>query len=275
MTVPLLKRLPRTIEKRWWQVMASLEPLDPSYSVAQARFRRAPEAELLAVYRYENASSLGAICAELGATAGIHLWALDRTHPQLERWTEGQGAGLRSDLLNVLFERVCPGFKGYVLLCDDDFQFTRGGIRSFLATAAAASLDIAQPAHDRYSRWSHWLTVARRSSLARLTSFVEIGPLAAISPEWRDHVLPLPENSGMGWGLDLAWGDLRHLGCRLGIVDCTLIRHLYPAGGSGAYDVQAGISDMAALYAERGGYETALRTLATWWPWQRRPSWTP
>ena len=225
------------------------------------------------MYRHQNAERLATICEQCGGADQIHLWALDRRHPTLDTWTAGEGPGLRSDLLNALYSRVPEEFPGLVLLSDDDYEFTNGGLSTFIATAVAASLDIAQPGHDRLSRWSHWLTVARRLSIVRLTTFVEIGPLVAISPRWRSRVLPFPEDSGMGWGTDLAWSDLRAEGCRLGVVDSTLLRHVNPVVGADAYDVQAGIQDMEPLYAARGGYHAALRTLGTWWPWQRRPTW--
>ena len=75
---------------------------------------------------------------------------------------------------------------------------------------------------------SHGITRAQPRSRARLTTFVESGPLVAIAPEWVDRVTAAPAWRGMGWGLELDWIDLQAEGCRLGIVDavrsCTSAR---------------------------------------------------
>ena len=249
--------------------MAALEPYDPAPSVARRRFRDHPPAAVLGVYRHANAGNVAALAGSAAGDTVWRLWALDRAHPSLERWTVGEGPGLRSPLLNKLYGTLPPDFDGHVVLSDDDYGFTRGDLSTFLAAARAAHLGLAQPGHDRLSQVSHWVTAARRLSLARLTTFVEIGPLVAVAPEWRHRVLPLADD-GMGWGLDLEWSDLRAVGCRLGIVDSCTIRHFAPVVGSGSYDVPAARVEMEALYAQRGGYHHALRTLATWWPWEPR-----
>lgn len=269
-----LDRLPRPVERQWWRAMAALEPFDPAPAVATARFKDPPPFALLAVYRYENAANVVALCAEAVAGGVIRLWALDRTHPDLERWTVGEGPGLRSPLLNRLYGAVPASFDGFVVLSDDDYVFTKGSLRTFLAVTRAGEFGIAQPGHDRMSNISHWVTAGRRLSLARLTTFVEIGPVVAVSPRWREYVLPLAD-SAMGWGLDLVWSDLRQQGCRHGIVDACLINHLYPVRGGATYDVAAGIVEMEPLYAARGGYPEALRTIATWWPWSRHAPRSP
>lgn len=254
--------------------MAAIEPFDPAPRLAARLSGAVPALTLLGVYRHNNATLLLAVCDTLAAEDDIRLWALDRVHPRLEQWTRGCGPGQRSDLLNKLYEeQTVPPDHG-VLLSDDDYRFTAGDVGTFVRTATAADLDVAQPAHDRMSRWSHWLTSARRLSLARLTTFVEIGPLVLIRPEWRSRLLPFPPSSGMGWGVDLVWSDLRHEGCRFGVVDSVRLRHLTPVTGTDEYDVDEGRGRMAAMYETRGGYHNALRTLAFWWPWRRRPSWS-
>ena len=77
----------------------------------------------------------------------------------------------------------------------------------------------------------------------------------------------------MGWGLELDWIDLSGEGCRLGIVDAVQVAHLGKVGGT--YDDTAIRARMREELAARGVDDWAplQRTLATWRPWQRRPSW--
>jgi hypothetical protein len=260
--------LHQRLERQWWRLMAAIEPVDPTAGVARIRFRRVPPIAVLCVYRYANAAHVMEVCRQAGAGAVIRLWALDETHPDLASWTVGSGPGHRSPLLNALYAGLPSRFDGYVLLSDDDYCFTRGGLRTFVAVAAAAGFGLAQPAHNRMSRISHWVTAGRRLTIARATTFVEVGPLVAVSPAWRHRVLPLADD-GMGWGLDLMWSDLRQEGCGLGVVDACLINHLHTVVGSAGYDVDAERPRMEPFYEERGGYHTALRTLSTWWPWRR------
>ncbi|MEY2449870.1 MAG: hypothetical protein QOH79_3346 [Acidimicrobiaceae bacterium] len=249
--------------------MAALEPWDPTPLLARWRFGKSPTAAGLLVYRHRNAALVAGIRASGPPDMVWRLWALDEIHPELETWTVGQGPGRRSPLLNKLYASLPATFDGHVVLSDDDYVFTRGELANLLAVAAGADLGLAQPAHDRLSQWSHWLTAGRRLSLLRLTTFVEIGPVVVVSPSWRHRVLPLADD-GMGWGLDLRWQSLRQEGCRLGIVDSCLIRHLHPVEGNASYDVVALRDEMEEFYEARGGYLNALQTLATWRPWQRR-----
>jgi hypothetical protein len=124
-----------------------------------------------------------------------------------------------------------------------------------------------------WSNISHRITWMRPLSRARLTTFVEIGPIFAVSPGWRDQVVPFPEDVGMGWGLDLRWMDLAEEGCRLGIVDSTPVRHLSPYAT--AYAPENEIERLERLLEARGapGWKGLRRTLATWRPWRARPPW--
>jgi hypothetical protein len=166
-----------------------------------------------------------------------------------------------------------PAPRAHVVVADDDAVFVRGSLASFLETMAAAQLDLAQPGHVLRSNISHRITWRRPLSRARLTTFVEIGPLFAVDPAWRDRIMPFPSGIGMGWGLELDWMDLRADGCRLGIVDATPIRHLSPFAAAYAPDEE--IAKLTRLLEERGApdWRGLRRTVATWRPWRRRPPW--
>jgi hypothetical protein len=226
------------------------------------------------VYRRQNSGVLERLLAPaLDARWPVALWALDEPDPSLAALTVGSGSGTKFELVNALIAARPPAEGDYVVVADDDAVFVRGGVTAFVDTAEAAGLDLAQPAHVLRSNISHRITWRRPLSTARLTSFVEIGPVVAIAPAWRHRIVPFPDGVGMGWGLDLEWADLRDEGCRLGIVDATPIRHLSPFAS--AYVPDEEIAKLERLLAERGapGWKGVRRTLATWRLWRKRPPW--
>jgi hypothetical protein len=231
-------------------------------------------AAVYSVYRRRNAAVLERLLAPaLARDWTVGLWALDEPDPRLADLTAGSGPGTKFELVNRLLAERPPNPRQPVVVADDDAVFVRGSLASFLETAAAAQLDLAQPAHVLRSNISHRITWRRPLSRARLTTFVEIGPIFAVAPSWRDRVLPFPADVGMGWGLELRWLDLREEGCRLGIVDSTPVRHL--ARFATAYAPDEEIERLTRLLEERGapGWRGLRRTLATWRPWRRRPPW--
>jgi hypothetical protein len=231
-------------------------------------------AALYAVYRRRNASVLTQLL-DPAITTGwtVGLWALDEPDPSLESATVGSGAGTKFELVNRLLEARPPGAEQHVVVADDDALFVRGTIVSFLEMSVAAEFDLAQAAHIWWSNISHRITWKRPLSRARLTTFVEIGPIFAVAPAWRERIVPFPRDVGMGWGLELDWMDLRGDGCSLGIVDATSIRHL--SRFATAYAPDAEIAKLTQRLGERGapGWKGLRRTLATWRPWQKRPPW--
>jgi hypothetical protein len=231
-------------------------------------------AAVYSVYRRRNAAVLERLLAPaLARNWTVALWALDEPDPKLAGLTIGSGPGTKFELVNRLLAARPPNPQQPVIVADDDAVFVRGSLASFLETMAAAQLDLAQPAHVLRSNISHRITWMRPLSRARLTSFVEIGPIFAVAAGWRDRVLPFPDDVGMGWGLELQWIDLRDEGCRLGIVDSTRVRHL--SRFATAYAPDEEIERLTRLLEERGapGWAGLRRTLATWRPWRRQPPW--
>jgi hypothetical protein len=161
----------------------------------------------------------------------------------------------------------------WIVVSDDDVVVERGGLEDLVELSARAGLDLAQPARAE-SELDHEITGARRLSRARLTTFVEIGPMFVVGPGWRNRIVPFPEERGMGWGLELEWYELFERGCALGIVDAVRVRH---AGERGAgYDYRAQAHQVHAELGTRGfdGWSDVQRTLGTWRPWRRSPGWT-
>jgi hypothetical protein len=229
---------------------------------------------VLSVYRERNAHVLERLLEPAVAEGWpVALWALDQPAPTLELWTHGHGPGTKFDLVNGLLPELKLEPDDWVAVVDDDAVFVRGTLLSFVSTAAAAGLGLAQPAHALRSNISHRITWRRPFSTARLTTFVEIGPIFAVEPAWRGRVLPFPGGIGMGWGLELDWMELRKDGCRLGIVDATPVRHL--ARFAAGYSPHEEVAELERRLGERGapGWGDLRRTLATWRPWQRRPPW--
>jgi hypothetical protein len=157
------------------------------------------------------------------------------------------------------------------VILDDDVAFTTGTLRCAVRAAREAGFGLAQPAHDAASFRSHPLTEARALSIARTTTFVEIGPVVIVAPEWRHRIFPMPNPDEMGIGLDAEWSELSGEGCRLGIIDAIRVRHLAPPGS--AYDMTDQLASFRRAVDSKGGYDQALRTLSTWWCWQHQPPW--
>ena len=162
--------------------------------------------------------------------------------------------------------------EGWLVVSDDDVVFDRGDVLALVSLSTHAELDLVQPARSD-TEVDHVITAARRLSVARRTSFVEIGPLFAVGPGWRDRIVPFPEERGMGWGLELEWHELHREGCELGIVDAVRVRHMGQRGEG--YDFRADAHRVHAELEERGfaGWSDVQKTLATWRPWQRSPGW--
>jgi hypothetical protein len=228
---------------------------------------------IVGVYRRENAPHvLGLLEPALTRGWRTAWWGLDGDRAELREFTVGEGPGLKLPLLNRLLEHVGKP-AGWTVLSDDDLRFVRGDVVGFVELCERGALDLAQPARAPGTNCSHGITVAAPRSRVRRTTFVESGPLVAIGPAWRDHILPLPDSRGMGWGVELDWFDLVAHGCRLGIVDAAVIQHLGDAGDH--YDTSEIRQTLRAELAARGqaDWRAFQRTLAVWRPWRRSPPW--
>ena len=228
---------------------------------------------LVGIYRPRNAQHVQDVSAPILARGGnVAWWALDEIVDDLAAMTVGSGQGAKLPLLNEILRRSDTS-TAWLVVSDDDVVFDRGDAVALVSFCARADLDLAQPARSE-AELDHAITAARRLSLARRTSFVEIGPLFAVGPGWRDRIVPFPEERGMGWGLELDWHELHREGCRLGIVDAVRVRHEGERGED--YDYRADAHRVHAELEERGfaGWSDVQRTVATWRPWQRAPGWT-
>jgi hypothetical protein len=246
-------------------------PADAAVDAAALAAR--PSVTVVGVYRARNAELVQALVGPVrdgGATVG--WWALDDVVPTLASETVGEGPGLRLPLLNAVLERRPGDPDGWLVVCDDDVRFDRGDIAQLVSIAARAELDLAQPARSE-RELDHEITRRWRLSTARLTSFVEIGPLFVVGPGWRHRIVPFPAERGMGWGLELDWLDLQREGCRLGIVDAVSVSHVGARGAE--YDFDRHHAEVHAELARRGigHWRDFQETFACWRPWQRSAPW--
>jgi len=226
-----------------------------------------------AIYRSTNASTMGSLVSQ-ARTAGlvVRLWALDAVVDDLKDVTIGVGPGEKFPLLNRLLADVSRP-AACLVVADDDVVLPGSSLIDFLYIARRCCFGIAQPAHLPSSLISHQITRRRRWSIARLTTFVEIGPLFSVSAHWRNRVLPFPSDVGMGWGLEAAWMRLQAEGCRLGIVDATPMQHVNPPNVSYVSPEDEFRSQQALRELGVRRWRDTQRTLDVWRPWHGEPAW--
>lgn len=229
---------------------------------------------LIGVYRRRNAAYVRKLVdAACSAGWSSAWWALDEVASELAEHTVGAGVGEKFPLLNEIIRRV-QNRDGWIVVADDDFVFVRGGLVRLVKLCERAGFALAQPAHTAASAHSHEITLSRALSIARATTFVEIGPLFVVAPWCRERIVPFPGARGMGWGLELDWRRLLDHGCLLGVVDAVNVVHLGQVGQS--YDVaslERGVR-RELMAAGVSAWRDLQQTSAVWRPWQRRPPWT-
>jgi hypothetical protein len=197
------------------------------------------------VNNWQRVTALADECTSLGWPVLLH--ALDSPHPALASWTRSVGPGNRFENLNRLLPHVDP--TRWTVVSDDDVVLPRRGIESLVAICCRMGFDIAQPAHRVDSYYSHVFTRRWPGLVARVTGFVEIGPMVVFSPAIWPLVSPFPEE-GMGWGTDVEWSNLRSVGMRLGIIDAIPLVHLSPPGMN--YDVAAEVERLEKVLQSSG-----------------------
>jgi GT2 family glycosyltransferase len=222
--------------------------------------RRAPARRsvvVLSVQRPERRVLSEAIHRELERSR--HLVELHTCAP------DGRG---KFESLNLLLAEHPPGGHDWLLVIDDDVELPHGFLDRFLFLCERFSLALAQPAHRLRSHAAWPVTRRRAASVARETSFVEIGPVTAFSRVTFPILLPFPALR-MGWGLDVHWAALaREHAWRCGIIDAVPIVHR-AAPSAAAYSREAAVAEARTFLAQRPylSAREAGRTLATHRRW--------
>jgi hypothetical protein len=179
------------------------------------------------------------------------------------------------DLLNRLWQSVKSDDCRQLVIADDDISISRGSLDRLLRAAMTCEFGIAQPAHDWTSQYSYAINRQRPFLLARQTTFVEPGPLFVVTQPWIEHVMPFPENFGMGWGIWILWMKLQPKGCKLGIIDCVTVNHGSSIGTDYATAVPVESRRVQSLLREQNFRHTgeAQRILGAWKLGEATPPW--
>lgn len=167
--------------------------------------------------------------------------------------------------VNALLERA-PALAGFdrLIVVDDDIDLPTRFLDRFVAICERLELDLAQPAQSMRSHAAWRVTRTRPFALARLTNFVEIGPLTMFSRRAAQALTPFPPLR-FGWGLDNHWGALaRDRKWRLGVVDALPVRHEWQRIAS-SYTHAEAIAEGSRFLAGRDFVHSqdAQRTLST------------
>lgn len=182
-----------------------------------------------------------------GSSVMSLLWQLEPGPPAIPN-SLGTGPGGRTHLLNRLLRDVGSEAR-WVVFADDDAVLPCG-LAHFLETAERGGYDVAQPARAWNSR-SHFLLMRRPWAESRHVTFVEIGPIVAIGPRAQSLLLPLSEDSPMGWGADIDWSLNFADRLRFGVVDQCPMSHAGVVGEDYEQDVVEWQARQRAL--ERAG----------------------
>jgi predicted O-methyltransferase YrrM len=180
----------------------------------------------------------------------IHLWALESVVPSVAPLTRGQGRMGKFQAVN----RLLPHTAGadLILFVDDDVRLGPGFLPRYVGIVSELKAAVAQPALTADSYHSHSFTLRRKGCWARLTNFVESGPVVSMTRAFLDLVAPFPDGNRMGWGFDIHWSALAQgRGLRLAIVDACPVQHtLRPVAAR--YAMAEAWDDMERYLRERG-----------------------
>ncbi len=193
-----------------------------------------PRVLIVGIYLADRKNLIGHIVQELNASRKFRLsqrWAAiggDPPAPHVARVTifkSGQKIP-KFQLLNQMLARIPVEQYAFLVVCDDDIQLPVAFLDDFLSLQQRYDFALAQPARTPNSHLDHAIVRQVPGLIARQTRFVEIGPLFSIRKDAFRWLLPFPEASPMGWGLDFVWpAILEPKGLRMGIVDRTPVRH--------------------------------------------------
>jgi hypothetical protein len=129
-------------------------------------------------------------------------------------------------LINRILASISLEKYAFLVVCDDDIQLPARFLDNFLSLQQRYDFALAQPARTINSHFDHAIVRQVPNLIARQTKFVEIGPLFSIRKDAFRWLLPFPDTSPMGWGLDFVWPViLERESLKMGIIDYTPVRH--------------------------------------------------
>jgi predicted O-methyltransferase YrrM len=176
----------------------------------------------------------------------LHLWGLDEVVPAAAPYTRGTGRLGKFQILN----RLLPHAAGadMVLFVDDDVRLGPDFLPAYLSAIQAVRAAVAQPALTEDSYYSHPITLQHRGCWARLTTFVESGPVVSMTREFIELATPFAESNPMGWGIESQWRAIaERCGLRQAIIDCCPVEHCFRPVGA-RYDKTVVAADMERFW---------------------------
>ena len=206
-----------------------------------------PRIAILCAY-FERSLVDALVEAAARAGADLHLWALESPWPSVAPFTRGRGRVGKFQALN----RLLPWARraDLVLMIDDDVSLPDDFLPRYAAVVTALGASIAQPALTAGSHHSYPITLERPGRWARLTNFVETGPVVSMTRPFLDRVTPFPESNPMGWGLEAFWeATARRDGLRMAVVDACAVGHRFRPVAA-LYDTREASQRMGEFLAE-------------------------
>jgi hypothetical protein len=230
-----------------------------------------PRVLVLGIYMAQRANSAAHLASAFRSSAACHVeqrWiGLGGSHEDecVRRVTVQvvQGNTPKFSILNRVISAADLSQFDFVIVSDDDIRVRCGFIDSFIGCQQHFDFSIAQPARTMNSFNDHAVVRRRLGSRARLTWFVEIGPLFSLRRDAMHLLMPFDEASPMGYGYDLIWPTvIRKAEKRMGIVDCCPIDHSLRKRGA-TYRSDQHIEAMQRYLAEREhqSYTDAMLTV--------------
>jgi hypothetical protein len=217
--------------------------------------RRAPAPlDVLVIGVYREGSLLAGSLPALRSSrhhVNIALGSMGTADPALRPHTVAERLeGGKFQNLNEVLAAAPGDTPDWTIAIDDDVRLPHGFLDRFLAVCETFGLDLAQPAQTLRSHSAWKVTRRRPASLARVTRFVEIGPVTAFGRRAAEELLPFPALR-FGWGLDLHWAAVAgQRGWRLGIVDALPVRHESALVGA-TYSRDDAVEEAARFLADR------------------------
>ncbi|WP_048810324.1 DUF707 domain-containing protein [Candidatus Methylacidiphilum infernorum] len=146
--------------------------------------------------------------------------ALGEGEPELElqAYTLKTGQFWKFAVANEVIQKDSP--FDYLFICDDDVVLPHGFLDRYMEIVLERGFDLSQPARSHDSFIDHPFTERIDGIQARLTRYVEIGPVVCFSRRAWELVSPFPPFPPSGWGFDFVWPlAMEKAGYKMGIVD--------------------------------------------------------
>lgn len=184
----------------------------------------------------------------------VHRWiSLGSEDPpsELRTWTiaHTRERAPKFRLLNETLRDVSLSDFDYLLVSDDDVEYPRGFIDTYIGMQFRLRWALAQPAQTYGSNIDHAITLEKQSAIARRTRFVEIGPVFSMDRAAMQILVPFNEEFGMGYGLDFVWPVLlQQRMLKMGIVDAAPIHNRFRQVAV-TYQLDAAMTSLQAMLA--------------------------